>query len=294
VAKTILVAGDAGFIGAKLKAELESAGHRVLGYDRQHGKELLDLAAVERVVSSVDVVYNLAAQPDLTEMAGSVASARDGVRDNVEATHNLAFACAKHGVWLIHASTLSVYGASTEQLSLEDGTLPQPREIYGCSKYASEAIVAGYGHSFGMPWTILRIATIYGPRMRPGLGLHIFLRQAIAGDPITLHGDGSQVRALTFIDDLVAGMMRPLERPDQARGQVINLASAEVMSARAMAEDVVRITGSRSPIVSVPQRKHQIMCERIDTTKARELLGWTAETPWTTGLEQTYRWILQA
>lgn len=290
--KTVLITGDAGFIGAHLSAALKAAGHRVVGYDKRHARDLLDAEAIENEVASADVVFHLAAQPDLNQMAGSMAAAREGVSDNVLATHNVAHACAKHSVRLIHASTVAVYGALSEAFSSEDDGLPAPAEIYACSKYASEALVIGYGRSFGMPWTILRIATVYGPKMRSGLGLDIFFRQAIAGEPITLHGDGSQERVPVFVKDLVDGMIRTLDRPDQTLGETINLAGAERISARMMAEDVVRVTGSNSNIINLPQRKNQIMRERVDIAKARELLGWKPATRWVVGLEQTYRSML--
>lgn len=92
-----------------------------------------------------------------------------------------------------------MYGNQKNHPETEDYTLPNPSDLYACSKYAGEWIVKGYGQNFGMPWTILRFATIYGPGMRRALGLHIFFRQAMAGDPITVHGDGEQDRTLTSI-----------------------------------------------------------------------------------------------
>jgi nucleoside-diphosphate-sugar epimerase len=290
-ARNILVTGDAGFIGAHLKAALEGAGHRVAGYDRRNAHELQNLALLEAAVSRSDVVFHVAAQPDLNQMAASLGAARMGVLDNVEATHNVAYACAKHRVRLIHASTIAVYGDKSAATSLEDTTFAAPAEIYAASKHAAEALVRGYGDSFQMPWTILRIGTVYGPRMRAGLGLHVFFQQALAGQPITLHGDGSQVRALLFIDDLIAAMMSALAGPHAAQAQIINLAGGELISARRMAEDVVRISGSRSPIITVPQRENQVMRERVDTSKAGELLTWTPETSWAVGLEKTHQWI---
>lgn len=287
----ILLTGDQGFIASKVKLRLRELGHDVFGYDVVSGQDLLNLAQLEEAIKKVDIVYHVAAQADLTQMQRSVEEGRKGVLINVEGTHNVAYLCAKHKKWLIYASTVCVYGNVTGHPEKEDETLPNPSELYACSKYAGEWLVRGYGYNYGMPWTSLRFATIYGDGMRKALGLHVFFRQAIAGEPITVHGDGTQTRTLTFIDDLVDGIVAPLSYPEKAKGQVFNLSTTRPISALQMAEDVKHITGSNSKIVFLPQRDNQTLHEDFDVSKAKSLLKWEAKTSWEDGLAKTYEWM---
>ncbi len=289
----ILLTGDQGFIASKVKQRLLELGHDVIGYDIVNGQDLLNLNQLEKSVKECDIVYHIAAQADLTQMSQSVQAGRAGVRINVEGTHNVAYLAAKHKKWVIYASTVCVYGNVKDHPESEDTTLPNPSELYSCSKYAGEWLVRGYGYNYGMPWTSLRFATIYGEGMRPALGLHIFFRQAIAGESITVHGDGEQVRTLTYIDDLVDGIVAPLSHPETAKGQVFNLSATEAISAKKMAEDVKALTGSASEITYIGQRPNQTFHEDFDVSKAAKLLGWKAKTPWEKGLEETYKWIKQ-
>jgi nucleoside-diphosphate-sugar epimerase len=214
-----------------------------------------------------------------------------GVMKNVYATHNVAYLCAKYNKWMIYASTVCVYGNQDKHPETEDTTLPNPSELYACSKYAGEWIVKGYGKNYGMPWTIQRFATIYGEGMRPALGMHIFFRQAMAGEPITVHGDGLQDRTLTHIDDLVRGIVAPLDHETEAQGEIFNLSTDLAVSAKKMAEDIKALTKSASVIVFVEQRDNQTYHEDFDVNKARLKLGWEAKVHWENGLEKTYEWM---
>lgn len=288
--RKILVSGSSGFIGSKLVARLKEKGHDVTGYDIVEGKDLLNLKDLEGAIESADVVFHIAAQANLVEMAKSVEDGRDGVLRNVEATHNAAYLCAKHKKWLIFASTVCVYGNVTKHPAKEDETLPNPSDLYACSKYAAEWIIKGYGLNYGMKWTILRFATIYGPGMRAAMGLSIFFRQAFANEPITVHGNGKQDRTLTFIDDLVEGIIAPLDHETEAQGEVFNLTSERPISALTMAEDVRRISGNDVAIRTISQRENQTFKEDFDTSKAARKLVWRAQTSWEQGLVITKEW----
>ncbi len=286
----VLLTGHRGFIASKVDARLTADGHTVMGYDIVDGNDLLDLELLESFVMDADVVYHIAAQADLTQMT-DIEGARSGVLRNVEATHNVAYLCAKYKKWLIYASTVCVYGNVPFHPAREDITLPNPSELYAASKYAAEWLVKGYGRNFAMPWTILRFATIYGEGMRPALGAYVFFRQAMRGEPITVHGDGTQDRTLTYIDDLVDGIVAPLKNPEMAYNEVFNLTAPEPISAKKMAQDIVDMTRSTSPITFVPQRMNQTHHEDFDVSKAMTLLGWQAKTPWLEGLKKTYEWM---
>lgn len=288
-----LVTGASGFIGTKVMERLREMGHDVIPFDIKMGNNLLDWIQVELAVKDVDVVFHLAAQADLTKMAESVEAGQIGTKINVEGTHNVAFACAKHKKWMIYASTVCVYGnqpGAKETPESEDTTLPLPNELYACSKLAGELIMRGYGLNYGMPWTSLRFATIYGEGMRPALGMHVFFTQAIDEKPITVHGNGEQERTLTYVEDLVDGIVATLSHPE-SQGNIINLSSPTPISANKMAEDIKRITGSPSEIVHIEQRANQTIHENFDVSKAKKLLGWEAKTKWEDGLKATYKWM---
>lgn len=287
----VLLTGDRGFIAQRVARHLREAGHDVIGYDVADGKDIMDLGPLELAVRGCDAVMHLAAQADLTLMSPSVEAGRRGVHLNVLGTDNVAYLCAKHGKWLIYASTVCVYGNVAEHPEREDSTLPSPSELYSCSKYAAEWLVRGYGLNYGMRWTSLRFATVYGEGMRPNLATSVFLRQAMAGQPLTVHGDGLQVRTQTYVGDLADGCLAALEHEEKAVGHVFNLTGNEGISALRQAQDARSVTGSASEIVHVPQRANQTIHEDFDTSKAKKLLGWEAKTAWEDGLKISYEWL---
>lgn len=286
----ILLTGEKGFIGSRLRERLISLGHEVMGYDIVNGHDLLDLQFLESCIQKVDIVYHIAAQANLNEMY-DIEKARWGVRANVEATHNVAYACAKYNKWLIYASTVCVYGNQEIHPEMEDKTLPNPSDLYACSKYAGEWVIKGYSKNFGNPFTILRFATIYGEGMRSALGIHIFISQAIKGEDITVHGNGDQDRTQTYIEDLIDGCVAVLDYPENAKGQVFNLTNAKSISANKMAIDIKRLTNSESNIVKIPQRDNQTFHEHFDISKAYLLLNWKAKTSFEDGLIKTIAWL---
>lgn len=286
----ILVTGSSGFIGAHVVNRLKAEGHEVVPFDLALGNDMLDREQVEKAVSGgIDIVYHIAAQADLTKIK-SFEDAHMATRLNVEGTHNFAYACAKHKVWLVYASTCCVYGNQEKHPETEDGTLPNPSELYAFTKLAGEEVIRGYGTNFGMPYTILRFATIYGPGMREALATHIFFDQAYRGADITVHGTGEQDRTQTLVEDLVDGVVAVATHP-QSKGHIINLTAEQSISANKMAEDIKRIVGSPSNIVHITDRPNQTYHEHFSTDKARELLDWTAKTPWEEGLKKTAAWL---
>lgn len=286
----ILVTGGKGAIGAWLMKRLGELGHEPISYDMLDGQDLFDLTQLERAVQSVDAVYHLAAQANLNYMR-SIEGAHDGVILNIGATDNVAHLCAKYGKWLLYVSTMCIYGDVDVHPVREDTTLPNPSEIYAASKYAAEWVIHGHGSSFNLPYTVLRIATVYGPGMRPELGVHVFLRQALKDEPITVHGDGTQERTLTYVDDVIEGLVAPLTNRASARGQIFNISAVERISAIRMAEQIKALANSNSKIVFVPQRPHNTAREDVDVTKAKQRLGWESKVSFAEGLARTLSWM---
>jgi len=286
----ILLTGDKGFIGSTLSKRLVSLGHEVIGYDIIDGFDLLDLKTLESYIKDVDVVFHMAAQADLTKLT-DLEKGRDAIAQNVYATDNVAYLCTKYKKWMIYVSTVCVYGNQDKHPETEDTTLPNPSELYACSKYSAEWIVKGYAKNYDMPYTILRFATIYGEGMRPALGIHIFISQALKGKDITVHGDGKQDRTQTYIDDLIDGCVAVFDYPKNAKGQTFNLTNSESISAEKMAKDIQRLTKTKSEIVYVNQRENQTFHEDFDVSKAELLLNWKAKTSFEDGLKKTIKWL---
>lgn len=280
----ILVTGSSGFIASRLIEKLK--GHTVISFDIQTGQDLMNFEQIEEAIKKVDVIYHLAAQADFTQM---IDKPYEGTVLNIDATHNVANLCAKHKKWLIYISTICVYGNQKTEPTTEK-SLPNPSELYAETKLAGECIVKGYGSNFGMDWTILRIATIYGERMREALGMHIFFTQAISGKDITVHGDGEQVRTLTYIDDVVNGMIAVINSK-KSKKETFIISNKQGITANKMAEDIKELTCSSSKIVHILQRPNQTFKENFDVSKAKELLNWETKTSWKEGLNNTYKFL---
>jgi nucleoside-diphosphate-sugar epimerase len=283
----LLVTGGDGFIGKALVARLQAEGHEVRSYDKTSGKDLLDRQALEEQVLWCDQVFHLAAIADLYY---AKAHSMETMSVNVGATMLLAELCSAFGKVLQYASTCCVYGNQEVHPETEK-SMPNPSELYACSKYAAEWVINGYNRMYGLRFNHLRFATIYGPGMRSALGVHIFLGQAVRGEPITVHGDGTQTRTLTYIDDLVNGIMAVFN--SGKFGEVYNLTTEEAVSATQMAEAIKELTGSASEITYIDQRPGQTMHEEISAQKARNELGWAAGVDFKEGLKRTYDWFVE-
>lgn len=280
-----LCTGSAGFICSKLVDRLRQKGMDVQGFDMADGMDLRDEGDVEYAVRGKDVVFHLAAVADLNQ---SRVKPIETMQINVEGTWNVANSCSRHGVKLFLASTCCVYGNQKVHPVTEE-TLPNPAEIYACSKLASENVVMGFHHTYGLEYVMMRFATIYGEGTRPALGTHIFLRQALNGEPITVHGEGKQTRTLTYITDLIDAVVAAYDSGKM--NEIWNMTTEEEVSALKMAQDIKRLTGSKSEIVFIPQRVGQTMRESVSADKIRRECGWKAKVSWNEGIERMYEWF---
>ncbi len=283
--KKILITGGKGFLGQHLMRALSARGHAVTSFDIVDGQDLRDYDAVERAVAGHDAVYHLAAVANLNYARKHP---RETMDINILGTVNVADACVKAGATLHFASTCCAYG-NPKTHPVDEETHPAPTEIYAHSKLAGEHIILGYASRFGLPYTILRLATFYGEGMRGALAPFLFLRWAMRGEPIQVHGTGEQTRTLTDVRDITAGLVAVLERG--VTNEIINLTTEEEVSVRAMASLARDIAGSASEIVFVPDRHGQILKEEILAKKADRLLGWKAEVAFADGLRNAHRWM---
>ncbi len=280
-----LITGGRGFIGTGL---MRALGHKwVESFDMVDGCDLRDYEQVYKAVKRKTAVFHLAAVADLNWARKYPI---ETMEINLQGTWNVARACMENKARLYFASTCCVYGNQNIHPASEL-TLPNPAEIYACSKLAGENIIKGFYLTYGLEYNMMRFATIYGEGTRPALATHIFLGQAIRGESITVHGDGRQTRTLTYIGDLIDAIVA-LYRSGK-KNNVWNMTTAEEISALQMAQDIKRITNSQSEIRFIPQRVGQTYKECISADKMKNEIGWEAKVSWNEGLQKMYEWYVK-
>ncbi|WP_432492290.1 NAD-dependent epimerase/dehydratase family protein [Kineococcus gypseus] len=165
-----------------------------------------------------------------------------------------------------------------------------PRGVYDEAKRYAEALTTAYRTTHGVDTAIVRIFNTYGPRMRAadGRAIPTFIRQALAGEPVTVAGDGQQTRSICYVDDLVTGI---LALAASGHPGPMNIGNPEELTVREIAEDVIRAAGSGSPIEFVARPQDDPQVRRPDTTLAQSVLGWKPEVDWAEGLRRTVEWF---
>jgi UDP-glucose 4-epimerase len=305
-----LVTGAAGFVGSTLCDTLLAAGHEVVGidcfidyYPRELKERNLVVARANRrfrfvdaslvdaplaeLLGGVDVVYHQAAQ------AGVRASWGDDFRiysdNNVFATQRLLEACrAASLAKFVYASSSSIYG-DTDDLPMRETSRPQPVSPYGVTKLAAEHLTWLYWKNYGLPTVSLRYFTVYGPRQRPDMAFHRFIKAVLAGDRIRLFGDGAQSRDFTYVDDIVAANVAAAN--GDVAGQVFNIGGGS----RTTVNDVITAIGEivgRAPVVeNLEVQKGDVRHTAADTSRARAALGYAPRVALRTGLEREVAWV---
>jgi len=296
----VLVTGGAGFIGSHLCERLLAAGHEVLCVDNFYTSRRANLASVLPdpafeflrhdvtfpLYVEVDEIYNLACP------ASPVHYQRDPVqttKTSVLGAINMLGLAKRTGARVLQASTSEVYGdpmVHPQPESYRGNVNPLgPRACYDEGKRCAETLFLDYRRQHGMPIKVARIFNTYGPRMQlnDGRVVSTFILQALRGQPLTVYGDGSQRRAFCYVDDLVEGLMRLMATPPELTGPV-NLGNSRAVTVMELAEMVIRLTGSRSSIVSLPLPEDDPVQRCPDLTQARALLDWQAQVSLEDGL----------
>ena len=260
---TVLVTGSAGLLGVALCATLRERGRAFRGYDIADGDDILDRVKLTRALAGCIACVHLAAVADLYDAEADPDRCE---RVNVQGTQRVAEACRDAGVRLLYASTCCVYGNNGVVLC-DETARPAPSERYAQSKLDGE----GFVPLTGVQAVSMRLATFYGPGMRETLATSLFLRRALAGLPIEIHGDGRQTRCYTHVDDIARGIVTVLDSP--ARPRCVNVASDEVCSVLELARLAQQVTGVEVPLRFVADRPGQIHHSAIDSSLLRGL-GW--------------------
>lgn len=312
--KTIFITGGAGFIGSTLAARLGSDNTIVL-YDNlarntlQYTKlatsknvrlvtgDVLDSPALESAMRGAHIVVHAAA------IAGIDTVIKDPVRTmevNMLGTANVLRAA--HALRIpdrvLDFSTSEVFGSMayrvTEEMNTVSGSAGEARWVYAVSKLAGEHLALAYHKQHGLPTVTVRPFNVYGPGQTGEGALQIFVRRALKNEPIMIHGDGTQIRAWCYVDDMVEGLMRAIERPE-AVGHSFNIGNARaVTTIYGLAQIVCRVLESRSEIQFRDPISADIELRIPETSKAEQLLGFKAQIDLEEGVRRTARWIRES
>jgi UDP-glucose 4-epimerase len=307
-----VVTGVAGFIGSHLAEALLADGHEVVGVDafvdfypralkernlkaaRSHRSFRLVEGRVQElalapVLDGAEVIFHLAAQAGVRASWGPDFAAY--TEHNVLGTQRvLEAAVAARTPRVVYASSSSVYGDAAT-LPLREDAACRPISPYGVTKLAAEHLAHLYARNHGLAVVSLRYFTVYGPRQRPDMAFHRFLRAARDGEPVHVYGDGEQTRDFTYVDDIVAATRAAaLGRA----GGVYNVGGGERVSLHRVLETIQTITGRALRIVREEAQKGDMRDTFADTTGADRDLGFRSRVPLAEGLARQWRWILEA
>ncbi|MDZ7858027.1 UDP-glucuronic acid decarboxylase family protein [Sphaerotilus sp.] len=298
-----LVTGGAGFLGSHLCEQLLARGHEVICADnfftgtRRNVEHLIGHPRFELMrhdvtfplFAEVDEIYNFACP------ASPVHYQHDPVQTTKTSVHgaiNMLGLAKRVKAKILQASTSEVYGDPQVHPQREDywGHV-NPNGIRSCydeGKRCAETLFFDYHRQHQLRIKVLRIFNTYGPRMHPNDGRVVsnFIVQALQGQPITLYGEGLQTRSFCYVDDLIDGALRLMGTPDQVTGP-INVGNPVEVTIRELAETILRLTGSASPLVFRPLPQDDPMQRCPDITKARETLGWAPRVQLEQGLART-------
>jgi UDP-glucose 4-epimerase len=315
----VLVTGGAGFLGSHLCEALLEKGFEVTVLDPapdrkvQHlldnrrfrliRESVLNHDMLEGLVHWADLVYHLAAVVGVEHYVGDPYQV---LNVNINGTQLVLSAAFRHGKKVVFSSTSEVYGRSAVVPFEEDsdrvlGSTRIDRWCYSTAKAAAEHFCFAYAR-MGLPVVVLRYFNVYGPRldqMDRGRVMTIFMGQLLRGEPLTVIGDGTQTRTFTYVDDAIRATVAAGLK-DAAVGQAINIGSADEVSIKELAHTMVRLSGSSSAIVFVPQEtvygtSYEDIPRRVPCVKRmHELLGVRADTPFEAGVTRTIEWFKRA
>lgn len=308
--RSVLVTGAAGFIGSHLCERLLDRGDDVVGLDcftdyyprdakERNLRALRDrtgLRFVEGDLASMDlaplvadrsIIYHLAAQAGVRASWGKEFDAY--VRCNVTATQRLLEALKdRDDVRFVFASSSSVYGKNPPLPTPEDVIL-DPNSPYGATKVTGEHLCALYAENWGLDYCALRYFTVYGPRQRPDMGFHKFLKAILAGRPLDVYGDGGQSRDCTYVADVVEATIRAGDTRTKSR--VFNVGGGTRRALREVLETMQEIVGKRAIIRYTPPERGDVPHTHAEISKSRAEFGYNPVTPVEEGLRQEARWL---
>lgn len=309
-----LVTGGAGFIGSHLVEALLAAGDLVTIFDNfdpyydpalkretaallvgqgavLHEGDLREVSALEPALVGVDRVVHLAARPGVR---ASISDPNTTVSINVTGTTNLLDAMREAQIRrLIFASSSSVYGGDSTPPFREDAPSSRPLSPYAASKRAGEHFCASYAELFGFSVSALRFFTVYGPRGRPDMLIGKFVARALRGEPVPLYGDGSVVRDLTYVSDIVDGIMAALRDPADGF-EVLNLGGGQTITILELIRKIEAALGQEFVIERHPAAAGDMLLTSADLSRVKARLGFESRVGVEEGLKRTVEWARRA
>ena len=310
---SVFITGGAGFIGSTLASALAD-GNRITLFDNLSrdavsgtplalhpnvtivGGDILDAAALQAAMAGHTHVVHCAAIAGIDTVTKSPVTTMRvnmvGSANVLEAANSLA-TCER----VVCFSTSEVFGQRAFRVSETDntvmGAVGEPRWTYAVSKLAEEHLAIAYHAEFGLPTTVVRPFNVYGPGQIGEGAMRIFIERALAGQTIQIHGDGSQIRSWCYVDDMVRSVLIALEHP-KAVGESFNIGNPRAVATMAgLAQAVVRVTDSASPIEYVHRGGVDVELRVPKVDKASELIGFDAKVDLDEGIERTADWVRQ-
>ena len=306
-----LVTGAAGFVGSHLAERLLRDGHEVVGIDcfvpyyprwmkeknlasllphprfRFLEGNLLDVDLPALLGQGIESIFHQAAQAGVRASWG--AEFADYTTLNILATQRLLEAVKSYPLRkFVYASSSSVYGDVTT-LPMREDALPKPLSPYGVSKLSAEHLCYLYWKNFGVPTIALRYFTVYGPRQRPDMAFHRFLRRLLEDQPISIYGDGQQTRDFTFVDDVVEANL--LAGQTALVGAVFNIGGGTTMTLREAIGVCEAVTGRHAKLEIRPVEKGDVRQTLADVSRAKRQLAYQPKVRLAHGLEAEWRWL---
>ena len=301
-----VITGCAGFIGSSISEELVNAGHNVIGIDSftdYYSRNLkennikniinksnfqfkeLDLVIDELspLFEKVDFVIHLAAYPGVRYSWDK--NFESYTRNNILATQRLLETLKKTKVKrIVYSSSSSIYGDSKVIPFKEEESKPSPRSPYGVSKLAGEHLFQAYYRTLGLPITILRYFTVYGPRQRPDMAFNRFIELISKNQEIEIFGDGQQIRSFTYIEDVVKATIRSAQA--DCIGEIINIGNNDTISLKDSIRIIEELIEKEARIKYQPKALGDVKDTAADLTKANKLLDYEAKITIKEGLRK--------
>lgn len=314
--KTLLVTGGAGFIGSNLAERLLHEGAKVIVVDNLSTGTVDNIAHLLESPSTKDAIIFVSADAnDPAAMRVVFAShhidyvfhyaAFVGVRNvierplevfrDIEGIKAILALSKEYGVKkVVFASSSEAYGEPTEMPERENGQHNvNPDDPYGLTKLVGENMMKNYWKHHGLPTTSLRFFNVYGPRQNAsayGFVVGIFMKKILAGEPITIFGDGKQTRDFVYVDDNIEAGIRAL-LSEKANGETINVGSGKEVTILTLAEQIAAVAGMEKTVpVFLPVREVEIRYRNPDTKKMKEILSFAPQVSLADGLKKTFDW----
>lgn len=311
--KKLLITGAAGFIGSHLSERLIGDGWEVVGldnFDNFYNREvkekniesllennrfvlvegdIRDAKCVESILNEnkIDTIVHLAAKAGVRPSIEDPIAYQDV---NINGTVVMLEGARKFGVpKFIFASSSSVYGNNKKVPFAESDNVDFPISPYAATKKSGELICHTYSHLYDIDMTCLRFFTVYGPRQRPDLAIHKFCRLIISSKPIPFFGDGSMMRDFTYIDDIIDGVVRAIDRCNGY--EIYNLGESRPVRLDVLVSEIEKAVGKKAIINRQPEQPGDVKQTYADVTKAGKKLGYSPKTEIADGLVRFVSWL---